>query len=103
MTCTGPGRPAEQFAAELRADMQDHQHPLGVHQRRDFLVVRDDGHLPEVGRAGEAGDQVARRRAVVLVIDRERNAVQIERGRVAEHQQLISGGHEDAPRGCACP
>ena len=52
---------AEQFAAELGADVQDHEHTLGVHLRGDFRLVRDDRHLPEIGRGVEAGDQVARR------------------------------------------
>ena len=75
-------------------DVQHQQHALGIDERRDFRLVRERGDLVEIGRGGETRHQVTRSLAGVLVIDREWDAVQIERGGVAEDEQLQDGRDE---------
>lgn len=89
------GASAQQFAGELGADAQHHQHALGVDLGSDFGLARDDRHLPEVGRSVEAGDEVARALAGVFVINGEGDAVKVEGSRVAEYHQLDERRHED--------
>jgi hypothetical protein len=78
----------QQVAAELRPDVHHHQHLARIDQRRD-LPVRSQRRDPlEVRRAVEGGHHLARRGAGILVVQSVGNAIQVEGGRVAEHQQL---------------
>ena len=72
---------------------QARQHGRGRKRRAvdlagDLFLVGQDRHLAEIGRSGELRHEVARGWAAVLVANGEGDAVQVEGGRVAEHQQL---------------
>ena len=77
----------QQVSGEARIDHQRQRDFARIDQRVDLLAAVQHRHQPERRRAEKMGDQVARRLARVLVVDRHRNVIEIVSRGVAEHHE----------------
>ena len=82
---------SHEAAAEVRTDGEHHHRPLIVDRCGDLILGQQGCHLLERVGAIEAGHQFPGGSAAVGIVHRQSHAADVERRRVAEHQQLDDG------------